>query len=248
MTATEEAASATARVATERATTTAANMGAMPDTRAVNFYDADPHLRFLLRRRLSPSELAQGEPLLRTLGARLGNEIEDLSAEADRHTPQLISRNKRGERIDEIAPSRAYREMERIFYCEYGLAAMTPRPGVVDPNGPSSMPLNDALAYLSEQVESGLFCPLSMTRALARTLLKYAAPELVARYVPRLTATDAEHLYTGAMFMTEKQGGSDLGITQTTARRSSARAEMWELRGEKWFCSNVAADVILTLA
>jgi alkylation response protein AidB-like acyl-CoA dehydrogenase len=87
-----------------------------------------------------------------------------------------------------------------------------------------------------------------MTRALARTLLKYATPELAERYVPRLTATDPQRLYTGAMFMTEKQGGSDLGITQTTARRSGARAGMWELRGEKWFCSNVAADLILTLA
>ncbi|HKV84003.1 MAG TPA: hypothetical protein VJN88_05570, partial [Ktedonobacterales bacterium] len=166
MTATEEAASTAARVATGQiASPEEAGAGAMPDTRAVNFYDADPHLRFLLRRKLSPAELALGEPLLRALGARLGNEIEDLATEADRHTPQLITRDKRGERVDEIAPSRAYREMERIFYCEYGLAAMTLRPGVVDPDRPSSMPLNDALAYLGEQVESGLFCPLSMTRA-----------------------------------------------------------------------------------
>lgn len=222
--------------------------GAMPDTREVNFYDADPHLRFLLKRRLTPAELALGEPLLRGLGARLGQEIEDLAAEADRATPRLITHSKRGERIDELAVSRAYRELERIFYCEYGLAAMSLRPGVIDADRPSSMVLNDALIYLGEQVESGLFCPLSMTRALARTLLKFATPELIATHVPRLTSTSLDSLHTGAMFMTEKQGGSDLGLTTTTATPSVACEGMWELSGQKWFCSNVGADVILTLA
>lgn len=222
--------------------------GEMPDTRGINFYDADPHLRFILRHRLSSHDLERAEPLLRSLGARIGEEIEDLAAEADRATPRLVTHDKRGERIDELAPSRAYSELERIFYCEYGLAAMSLRPGVVDPDRPSPLPLNDALIYLGEQAESGLFCPLSMTRALARTLLKFAPPDIIASYVPRLASTSLDTLYTGAMFMTEKQGGSDLGITATTAEPSVEREGMWELSGQKWFCSNVGADVILTLA
>ena len=246
MTAAEEAVRvAGASVATPNV---AHSPGAMPDTRDVNWYDVDPHLRFILRRRLSPVELAQGEPLLHALGGRLGQEIEDLAAEADRSTPRLISHDKRGERIDELAPSRAYRELESIFYLEYGLAAMSLRAGVVDADRPSSLVLNDALMYLGEQAESGLFCPLSMTRALARTLLKFASPEIIATYLPRLTSTSPDTFYTGAMFMTEKQGGSDLGITATTAAPSMERDGMWELSGQKWFCSNVGADVILTLA
>ena len=224
------------------------HVGAMPDTHAVNFYDADPHLRFLLRRRLSAEELAAGEPLLRALGARLGGEIEDFAAEADRHTPELRRRDKRGERVDEIVPSRAYRELERIFYCEYGLHALALRPGLVHPDRPASLVLNDALIYLGEQSESGLFCPLSMTRALTRTLLKYATPAIVDAYLPGLTATEPETFQTGAMFMTEKQGGSDLGLVETTARPSATHDGWWELDGDKWFCSNAGADLILTLA
>ena len=87
-----------------------AEVGAMPDTRDVNFYEADPYLRFLLRRRLSADELALAEPRLHALGARLGGEIEDLAAEADKHTPTLLVRDKRGERVDEVVASRAYRE------------------------------------------------------------------------------------------------------------------------------------------
>jgi alkylation response protein AidB-like acyl-CoA dehydrogenase len=223
-------------------------IGAMPDTRGVNFYETDHYLRFLLHHRLAADELVLVEPRLIELGVRLGGEIEDLAAEADKHTPALVVRNKRGERVDEVVPSRAYRELERILYGEYGMAAMSLRAGVLAANRPSSLVANDAFIYLATQGESGLFCPLSMTRALARTLLKYAPQEVIDAYLPRLLSTDLSTLYTGAMFMTEKQGGSDLGLTATIARPSTQREGWWELDGEKWFCSNVDADLILTLA
>jgi alkylation response protein AidB-like acyl-CoA dehydrogenase len=221
--------------------------GAMPDTRDINFYDADPHLRFLLRMKLSADELARGEPLLRSLGARLGNEIEDLASAADRNTPTLQVRDKRGNPVNDVDPSPAYREMERIFYGEYGLAAMSLRSGVHGWSSPATLVLNDALIYLAEQTESGLFCPLSMTRALTRTLNKFASQEIIKRYIPGLTATDLDRLLTGAMFMTERQSGSDLGIITTTARQAPGSDE-WRLYGDKWFCSNAGADLILTLA
>src|SRR5205814_1861152 len=61
-----------------------------------------------------------------------------------------------------------------------------------------------------------------------------------------------DDLQQGAMFLTEKQGGSDVGLTTTIATlRSGLRRGLqpeWELWGDKWFCSNVSADIILTLA
>jgi alkylation response protein AidB-like acyl-CoA dehydrogenase len=64
-----------------------------------------------------------------------------------------------------------------------------------------------------------------------------------------------DELQQGAMFLTEKQGGSDVGLTTTVAKaRVSTTATEggiqpeWELWGDKWFCSNVSAEVILTLA
>lgn len=225
-----------------------ATLGGMPDTRDVNFYASDPYLRFMLRRRLTPHEFALLEQRLLALGARIGGEIEDLAAEADRLTPTLRVRDRRGERVDELVVSRAYRELERILYGEFGLAAMALRPGLLFPDRPSTLVANDALIYVATQGEAGLFCPLSMTRALARTLVKFAPAELLERYLPRLASTEMTTLSTGAMFMTEKQGGSDLGVTATSARPSTERPGMWELHGEKWFCSNVGADLVLTLA
>ncbi len=47
------------------------------------------------------------------------------------------------------------------------------------------------------------------------------------------------------MFMTERTGGSDVGAIETTARREG---DHWLLNGLKWFCSNVDARAIATLA
>lgn len=48
--------------------------------------------------------------------------------------------------------------------------------------------------------------------------------------------------------MTEKQAGSDLGMVATTAKLSANHPDWWELEGDKWFCSNVGADLMLALA
>jgi acyl-CoA dehydrogenase len=223
-------------------------IGAMPDTRDVDFYDAAPYLRFLLRKHLDPHELEVAEPLLRDLGGRVGNQLEDLAAEADRESPPLLVRDKRGEQVNDVLPSRAYRELERILYGAYGMAAMAMRPGVIEPDRASSLVLNDAFIFLAGQAESGLFCPLSMTRAMARTLRMFASEEILQDYLPGLLSTDMGTFQTGAMFMTEKQAGSDLGMIATTARPSDDNPGWWELDGEKWFCSNVGANLILTLA
>jgi alkylation response protein AidB-like acyl-CoA dehydrogenase len=223
-------------------------VGAMPDTRAVNFYDAAPYLRFLLRRQLDAAELAAAEPRLRELGGRVGNELEDLAAEADRESPPLITRDKRGETVNDVQPSHAYITLERILYGEFGMAAMAMLPGILQEGRTSSLLANDAFIFLAGQAESGLFCPLGMTRAMARTLLRFAPESVVRDYLPGLLATDMATLQTGAMFMTEKQCGSDLGLVTTTARPSDSHSGWWELEGDKWFCSNVGADLILTLA
>ncbi len=218
----------------------------MPDTRGVNYYAADPHLAFLLRRMLSPGDFARAEPHLRALGQLAGERLDALAAEANKHTPQLIQYDKRGQRVDEIIFHPAYHELGHVFYEQFGIAAMSYRDGVLGWPGRVPHLVKFALAYIGNQAESGIFCPISMTDTLSRVLLLYAPPDVQARYLPRLTATRYKDLFTGAEFLTEKHGGSDVGgATRTIARETSAG---WRLSGDKWFCSNACADVILTLA
>jgi hypothetical protein len=54
-----------------------------------------------------------------------------------------------------------------------------------------------------------------------------------------------------AQLLTERSGGSDLGVLETTARRASAENEgacTWLLNGFKWFASNCDGQVFVVLA
>jgi len=55
-----------------------------------------------------------------------------------------------------------------------------------------------------------------------------------------------DKLFTGAMFLTEKAGGSDVGANMVTA--THYKEDYYLLNGEKWFCSNANAEVIFALA
>jgi alkylation response protein AidB-like acyl-CoA dehydrogenase len=68
---------------------------------------------------------------------------------------------------------------------------------------------------------------------------------LKAKYLDGLTQTDMSRLTQGGQFMTEKEGGSDVGTLTTTAVQEG---DHWRLYGEKWFCSNADARVVMLLA
>ena len=180
------------------------------------------------------------------MGALAGGRLDELAGLADRNPPVLHHRTRRGEDAQHIAYHPAYRAMEAIAFGEYGLAAMSHRGGVLGWPTPMPPAAKYALTMLFVQAEFGLCCPLSMTDALARTLRRFGAPDLVARYLPALTATDLDALRQGAMFMTEQGAGSDISATAVLA--AEAADGTWRLTGDKWFCSNPDAGMALVLA
>src|SRR6266852_4538929 len=186
------------------------------------------------------------------MGAVASQKMDQLAELANRQGPTLVQFDKRGQRIDEIIFHPAYHELGRIAYQDFAIAACCHREGALGWPGRVPQPVKFALGYLGMQAESGVFCPVSMTDALARALERYASEPLKRRFLPSLTALTMAELQQGAMFLTEKQGGSDVGLTATVAKpRSYAQAGLqpeWELWGDKWFCSNVSAELILTLA
>src|SRR5713226_2451505 len=224
----------------------------MPDTRGINFYSADPDLSFLLREHLSGEDYERAQGILAEMGAVASQKMDELAEIANRQGPVLMQYDKRGQRVDEVIFHPAYHELERIAYQDFAIAACCHREGALGWPGRVPQPVKFALGYLGMQAESGVFCPVSMTDALARVLERYASEPLKRRFLPSLTALNMAELKQGAMFLTEKQGGSDVGLTATVAKPRSYSGDglqpEWELWGEKWFCSNVSADLILTLA
>ncbi|WP_219418847.1 acyl-CoA dehydrogenase family protein [Pseudonocardia nigra] len=210
----------------------------------MNFADRDPALRPMLDRVLAVDDRRRIEPLLDEMGEVAAGELDELARVADRNPPQLVQYSATGERIDEVRFHPAYDRMKEIAFGRFGLAAMSHRPGVH--GWPTVTPhvVKYALSYLFVQAEFGLACPLSMTDSAARVLRLFDG-ERFASEIAALSATDADRLATGAMFMTEIDGGSDVGRTATEATDHGTH---WTLRGRKWFASNVSADLVLTLA
>ncbi|MFD0029204.1 acyl-CoA dehydrogenase family protein [Streptomyces sp. NPDC055059] len=210
----------------------------------MNYADRDPALRPFLDRVLSADDRARVEPLLTELGALAAGDLDRQAALADANPPRLVQYAPGGERVDEIEYHPAHDRAAAIAYEEFGLAAMSHRPGVH--GWPSKVPhtVKYALSYLYVQSEFGMACPLSMTDSAAR-ILRLFDPERYAAEIAALSSTDPGLRATGAMFMTEKQGGTDVGLTETVACDQGTH---WTLTGKKWFASNPGADVILTLA
>jgi len=219
---------------------------AVPDSRGLNLWRADPVLRRLAALYLPADLAAHLAPHLDSLGALAGGVLDELAAVADRNPPVLKVRTRRGEDLQQIEYHPAYREMERLAFGQYGLAALSHRGGVLGWPAPMPPAAKYLITYLFVQAEFGLMCPVSMTDSLTRTLCKYGDPALVDRYFPALTSQDLDALFQGAMFMTEQGAGSDVGAS--TTRAEPAGDGTWRLFGEKWFCSNADAELAMVLA
>jgi len=226
------------------AKTAQANLGAMPDTKGLNFFEEDQNLSFILKRYLSPDEYERALPYLTQLGELAGDRLDELSRQADKNPPVLVNFNNKGERIDEVEYHPSYTEMRRIGFSQFALAAMSHKP-VFGFSEKLPHVLKYSFWYLFSQSEFGLCCPMSMTDSAARVLTKYADQQMKDKYLPHMTSTNLNDLWMCAQFMTEKQGGSDVGANTLTAKKAG---DHWELYGDKWFCSNVSAELALVLA
>jgi acyl-CoA dehydrogenase len=216
-----------------------------PDTTGMNFYRADPALTDLLRLYLPEALFRHIEPHLDRLGGLAGGHLDECARLADRHTPVLHQRDRFGRDSQYIEYHPAYRELEKAAFGEFGIHAMSIRKGIM--GWPDKYPVvaKHAFTFLFNQAEFGLGCPINVTDGCAKLLNNFGSDALKAKYLDGLTQTDMSKLTQGGQFMTEKEGGSDVGTLTTTAVQEGDR---WRLYGEKWFCSNADAEVVMLLA
>ncbi|TSD53172.1 DNA alkylation response protein [Variovorax sp. KBS0712] len=218
----------------------------IPDRHGQNLFTTDTELHTLLALYLPEALRTHMRPHFERLGGLAGGLLDDLAGTADRNPPTLKQRTRTGIDEQKVIKHPAYVEMERLALSEFGLAAISHRDETLGWAGKMPPLVKYVLTYLFVQAEFGLCCPVSMTDSLTRTLKKFGAPELVAKYLPRLTSLDFDELAQGAMFMTEQAAGSDIAATATTAQRQPDGS--WRLAGDKWFCSNPDAGFAMVLA
>jgi acyl-CoA dehydrogenase len=230
----------------ERAAASANQPGLLaPDTTGMNFYRADPALTDLLKLHLPDALFRHIEPHLDRLGGLAGGTLDECARLADRHTPVLHQRDRFGRDSQYIEYHPAYRELEKAAFGEFGIHALSIRKGIM--GWPDKYPVvaKHAFTFLFNQTEFGMGCPINVTDGCAKLLNNFGSESLKARYLDGLTQTDMSKLTQGGQFMTEKEGGSDVGTLTTTAVQDG---DHWRLHGEKWFCSNADAEVVMLLA
>jgi acyl-CoA dehydrogenase len=151
-------------------------------------------------------------------------------------TPWLRMFDRSGRRVDEILYSREYQTILRKGY----------RSGVVwRAFEEKSLIPTYQLIYTISFFDPGVCCPYTVSLGTAVPLAKYGSTELQARFLPQLLRKD-DSVWQGATWMTEIEGGSDLGAgVKTVARRA---ADGWLLTGDKYFTSNANAELSVVTA
>lgn len=206
-----------------------------------NQYETDRALRSYLKRALPPEVFKEVEPELFELGELAGGELYRMQLADRLNEPRLTQWDAWGERVDRVEVSPLWRVAERMA-AERGLVAIP----YERRHGAHSRVQQFALAYLFTPSTDIYSCPLAMTDGAARVLATSGNDTLIKNVLPHLVSRDPEEFWTSGQWMTELTGGSDVGASETVARRDEQGA--WRLYGRKWFTSAAASQAALTLA
>jgi acyl-CoA dehydrogenase len=204
--------------------------------RPTNFYDATPNLANALRVHLG-DDVAGLELRLREFGAAVAQVVEPAARTQERlgNGPRLVAADALGREYQEIEFDPAHADAGRAVW----------KSGFVSAPAFEQASL---MYLLSHAGEAGQACPFACTAGLVRALRAHGSDALQARFLPPLLVTDYDRAERGAQFMTEVQGGSDVGGNKMTAAPDGVEAGAWRLRGEKWFCSVADADQFVVTA
>jgi putative acyl-CoA dehydrogenase len=170
---------------------------------------------------------------------------------ANENTPVLHTHDRYGNRINEVEFHPAWHKLMQLGV-EHELHSL---PWTSEE--PFAHTARAAMYMTAIQAEAGFACPITMTFAVVPALR--AQPELAAEWEPLITATSYDPRLVPAaekgsaiagMWMTEKQGGSDVRANTTVASPlgDGGPGGEYELVGHKWFCSAPMSDVFLALA
>ncbi len=149
------------------------------------------------------------------------------------HLPELARYDAIGTRTESVVFDPSYDEAATAVWAS-GLVALSGTPG-------SAYEQATLLYLLSLEGEAGQACPATCTIGLARALRRAADPDVAERFLPSLIDPDHARADRGAQFLTEVQGGSDVGANVCRAE-PSPDGTTYRITGEKWFCSVADAD------
>ncbi len=212
------------------------------ESRPTDYYEATPNLRSVLDIRAGATRATAMEPGLTDFG-RMVAEVIDPAVEALEHHRELpahVPYDGIGRRVEQVEFHPDYRRSGQAVWASGILAVNQGGRGAFE---------QAALFYLLAQAgEGGHSCPVVCTAGLARAVERRGSPELKARYLAGLFEVDYDRCLRGSQFLTEVQGGSDVGANVARAVPDPTERGAWRITGEKWFCSVADADLFAVTA
>ncbi|MFK7803366.1 MAG: acyl-CoA dehydrogenase family protein [Anaerolineae bacterium] len=207
-----------------------------------NYFSADKDLQRKLELYLGKQKYVAVMPELYKFGSVLAKEVDSLvrSSNLNENLPRLHTTDGIGRAVYDVEFHPDYHAAGRHIYAGGPMSALAEL-------GNNKVAL--AKFYLSAQNgEAGHNCPLACTAGVIKVLQHTASDSVREKFLPRLLDENYDSNFTGAQFMTEVQGGSDVGANSVTATPEDSGSDIWYLNGDKWFCSNVTADLALVTA
>jgi alkylation response protein AidB-like acyl-CoA dehydrogenase len=202
-----------------------------------NPFEADRHLDVVNRRYLDGDRL----DALRAVGSEFGGRARSLEAAIELYEarpPHLDKYDGSGNPIEAVRFADGYHDAGRMVWAA-GMLRSALEPG-------HSFEQANLLYLMSHEGEMGHMCPATCTTGLIRVLRRSGSQALQDSYLPALTELDYDQADRGAQFLTEVQGGSDVGAIASDV--TAAGDGTFRITGEKWFCSVADADLFLLLA
>ncbi|MEK4920573.1 acyl-CoA dehydrogenase family protein [Cytobacillus sp. FSL R5-0569] len=213
---------------------------------ATNFFKEDETLLHILKEKLPPAFFDYAVEKLTAYGAQCAGPIDERAKYTDREgQPVLKLYDRYGEEVSEVWVNSGYKQTVKESYGT-GMVGYVHKE-IPELGRKGNYIYSYAQGYLLSQTEPGFYCPVTLSMATAYLLDHYGNEEIKKRFLPHVCATNAdEELYEGATFLTERQGGSDVGANVVRAVKEEGQ---YRLYGEKYFASNAGqCGVAMVLA
>lgn len=207
-----------------------------------NYFEADANIQSVLRMHLGDETYDQARGRLAQAGHVSASQLDALVrlSNRDENLPLLQRYDGLGTRREEIVFHPSYHQLGRLVWATEVLA-------VQRETGQDL--LAGALAYLiAHHGEGGHACPIACTSGLIKLLQQVGSREQQQRYLPPLLDPDYDRRLHASQFVTEVQGGSDVGANACVATPAKDRPGWFRISGEKWFCSVIDAGVFVVSA
>lgn len=210
-----------------------------------NAYTSDKKIQDILQQHLSADFYNYANEQLTEFGSRVATDIDERAAHTDREgQPRLIKYDKMGNDISQVWVNEGYKQTVKETY-ETGIVGYVHKE-IPELGHQGNYLYSFAQGYLLSQAEPGFYCPVTLTMATAYLIDHYADDALKEKYLPHVLATGDTELYEGATFLTERQGGSDVGANEVEAVEEDGH---YTIHGEKYFASNAGmCGVVMALA